>query len=174
MQSLAIVAAGGRLPASWARPSVLAPGWFAASLVGYLLIVAAIARRFAGGRLARWQADGWIVMGALAITALPGSELHRDLALLLPWTAATLSIPLVAGLDIAALRERGGGLAHETDRWAMAFPLAVWSVASHAVVQRFGSGAVDTAGAAAFWAALGAWLLAARATVASLARSRQR
>ena len=174
-QSLAIVAASGRLPGAWAHLSVLARSWFAASLAGYLLIVAAMARRFAtGGPLARWRADGWIVMGALAITALAGSELHRDLALLLPWAAATLSIPFVAGLDVAALRARGGGLSHETDRWAMAFPLAMWSVASHAVAQHLGTRAVDVAGAVAFWAGLAAWLLAAHATVTSLGRPRQR
>jgi hypothetical protein len=172
-QSLSIVAASGRLPVSWAPLSVLAWSWFAASLAGYLLIVAAIARRFAGrGRLARWRADGWIVMGALAITALAGSELHRDLALLLPWAAATLSIPFVAGLDVAALRARGRGLLHETDRWAMAFPLAMWSVASHAVAQHLGTRAVDVAGAVGFWAGLAAWLLAAHATATSLGRPR--
>jgi dipeptidyl aminopeptidase/acylaminoacyl peptidase len=113
-------------------------------LVLYPPVIIVIARAIRRSR--RFDPDLWIVMGALAIATLAGSELllatrarHAlpELAAWLPdvnlvtWAGASA---LIAPLLLAELRTRSGWR-YGGDRWSFVFPLRMYAVASGTLAQ---------------------------------------
>lgn len=147
-QSLAVV--GAELAERGAVVSARLPALalFALGLALYPPIALAAAARV---RRASFRPDDWILMGALAISSLAGSQLvhlHElphtvDLAV---WAAACAWVPLLALLELRAVPR----LRYEARRWSAVFPLGMLASASFAV-DRTG------VGEAFFWIALVAW-----------------
>jgi tellurite resistance protein TehA-like permease len=150
---------------------LLAVAWVAwlVGLAMYPLVAALVVRRSVRQR--GFSPDLWIVMGALAITTLAGSELllahHRDWlrdADLATWALASAAIvPLVA----AELRVRRWG--YEGARWSFVFPLGMYGVASRVLGAAERLGPLRNVGTIFFWIALGAWVF----TAIGLVRSRR-
>jgi len=160
--------------------ALLAPRWSAAllvvalvawilGLVLYPFVLGAIV--FALSRKPRHAPDLWIVMGALAIATLAGTELRFAVRTVhtLPWLsgsadvdlvtwalASSLIVPLVA-LELNA-RQRWR---YEATRWAFVFPLGMYAVASHALGRAEGWPLLGDVGGAFFIVAVAAWALAA-------------
>lgn len=131
--------------------ALLAPRWigtpllefaFAAWLLGLVLYPLVAGRLAVAHSHRRWfEADLWIVMGALAITTLAGSQLVLAMRTMRAFTgleagladadlatwvvAAALIIPL-AVVDLQT-RSRWR---YEAERWGFVFPLGMFSVAS--------------------------------------------
>jgi tellurite resistance protein TehA-like permease len=142
---------------------------WAFGLLLYPLVLAAIARARRPGDFAP---DLWIVMGALAIATLAGSELvlaagagralpgvvrhvvgHVDVV---TWTLASLLIPALAGLELTSRR----GWRYDAYRWSFVFPLGMYSVASRTVARAEGIGFAVALGRVFFAFAVAAWALA--------------
>lgn len=95
----------------------------------------------------------WINMGAVAITALAGSLLitdgeHDDLIVgvlpflkgltLLSWVTATWWIPILVLLTIWRYAVRKDPLTYDPQFWGTAFPLAMYTAATHQLAGAFG------------------------------------
>jgi tellurite resistance protein TehA-like permease len=152
---------------------------FAAWLLGlalYPVVMRELMRALRRRR--RFDPDLWIVMGALAITTLAGSELlvgARDLHALptlrswLPtvdlvtWAAASVAVvPLV----LAELRARSEWR-YEASRWSFVFPLGMFSVASQSLAHADKLSFLDGIGRAFSYVALAAWSAVLLASVVS-------
>jgi tellurite resistance protein TehA-like permease len=160
--------------------ALLAPHWttallfvavvaWALGLVLYPLLTGAIS--LALYRRTRFAPDLWIVMGALAVATLAGTELLlgtralptlHQLRRVLPdidlvtWSlASALIVPLLA----AELRERGGWR-YEASRWSFVFPLGMYAVARQALGDADKLPPLSGIGRAFFAIAAVAWALA--------------
>lgn len=135
---------------------------FALGLALYPVIAASAAARL---RRAPFRPDDWILMGALAISALAGAhlvklgELPHDVDLAV-WAAACAWVPLVAFLELRGFAR----VSYEARRWSAVFPLGMLSSASYAVGR---TGVGDTF----FWIALAAWAATAAAGIRAAAQS---
>lgn len=149
---------------------------WALGLVLYPFVLAAVLAAVGSER--RFSPDLWIVMGALAIATLAGSELLLALRTLheldglrraLPdvdlatWALATATIPFLVAIELRVRRWR-----YEAARWSFVFPLGMYGVASRVLGGADGLSGLRAVGVTFFWLALTAWVL----TVAGLARSR--
>jgi tellurite resistance protein TehA-like permease len=144
LQSVVVVVAVLRL-APLAVPAELA---WCAGLALYTVIASWLLARLRN-RPADFTPDWWILTGALAISALAGASLLTDLhgaaplatPLRLLSVAALglggLAMPVLAVLDARRLL-RTPARWYEPARWAMVFPLGMWSAASHAVAALLG------------------------------------
>lgn len=125
----------------------------------------------AAGRDRRFNPDHWILMGALAITTLAGSELvaalralhelsgFRDVLLdtdLATWAVAAAVIPPLVAVELRVRRWR-----YEAARWGFVFPLGMYGAASHVLGAVNGSALLRDIGTAFFAAGLAAWVLTA-------------
>lgn len=120
--------------------------------------------------------DSWILMGALAISALAGDHLLRttqalgNLAAITSWvhpmtfavwTTATAWIPLLLYAEIWRIDQRTGSLRYADVWWAAVFPLGMYSAATAATGRRFDIAALTTVSLVFFWVAFTAWSLVA-------------
>lgn len=168
-----------------APPAVVA--WVATALcalglLAYAYLAPAVAQRLLAALRARTapRGDEWILMGALAISALAGADLAGvaeaasgwssarsvlDVGAGVCWLAATLWLaPLVvAELRSASLLLSGG---YRFERWSTVFPLGMYAVASHALDVRLGLPGLEVPAAILFVAGVLVWA----ATAAGLAR----
>jgi len=159
--------------------------WLAGACL-YLVLVTLLAARliFLSFPARRPRPDSWIVMGALAITTLAGSELAAaggtgaSISTLRPsilavtvaaWAGASL---LIAPLFAAELRGAWGarpGMGYDQERWATVFPLAMYATASSSLAAVNGPSALAVIGVVFFVVALCAWTaLAGAAALASV------
>jgi hypothetical protein len=170
-ESLAVTAAevGRRVDVHWLL--ALAGSWWLIGLGVYVAVVPillpAFLRRMAGGEL---EGDDWILMGALAISALAGSRLYvamvaggQEHALqplvhagsLVCWIGALCWLPLL----VAAEYRSGPDRRFRVARWSTVFPLGMLAAASHAL----GGGLSFAPGRWLFdvlvWVAAAAWLV---------------
>ena len=198
-QSLAVLAASAAQPGSDASPSAVsggawaslllaaALGWWLAGMVLYgLLAVPIWDRLLAALRGAPWawfDADDWITMGALAITALAGTQIvvaarvvpaartilgglgPAAAALAMPaWAAASGWILPLAALHLRCIapavvrRGRRRVARGRAPWWAAVFPLGMYAVASHALAAAFGLAALEALARVFVWIAVAAWL----------------
>jgi tellurite resistance protein TehA-like permease len=150
-ESLAVTAAEvGRRTAS---PGIvaLAAGWWVLGLGLYALVLSILIARLPRHPLTEddLAGDHWIVMGALAISALAGSRVYAALTArrldhwLLPiahagalacWVAALCCLPLLASLEC---RHGASRTHYRAARWSTVFPLGMLAAASHALAATF-------------------------------------
>lgn len=131
----------------------VAVGCWVAGLAAYLVTAVLVV-----WRVVRTQAcpeevtpDSWVLMGALAISALAGGKLavaagspgafawlHAVMspATVALWLLASAWIPLLIAVELWRLRRLGAAAARYTrTRWAMIFPLGMYASASYTVAQ---------------------------------------
>ena len=162
-----------------------------ASLLGYLVITAAVVGRLLGTRLAPalLTPDLWILMGAQAITVVAGATLIDDLdatsvsgplhgpavsLIAVCWLVATAWIPLLAAAEARRARTQRPGF--EPLRWATVFPLGMYAVtcATLATIAPTAQTALHEASTAMFWVALAAWCATAVSMITHITRSTRR
>jgi tellurite resistance protein TehA-like permease len=181
-ESLAVLAA--LLAPQWGRSFLfVALAYWVLGLVLYPLVIAAIVRTPLRGR--RFDPDLWIVVGALAIATLAGTDVllsarvlgmfHQTVgwlrdADLATWSAASA---LVMPLLLAELRTRSQWR-YEASRWSFVFPLGMYAVASRTLHATDNLSALQIVSDVFFAVALVAWLVVllglTRATVATWRR----
>jgi tellurite resistance protein TehA-like permease len=120
--------------------------------------------------------DSWILMGALAISALAGDHLLRTTQALddvraitdwvhpttfAVWAIATAWIPVLLYAEIWRIDQRTGSLHYADVWWAAVFPLGMYSAATAATARRFDIPALTTVSLVFFWVAFTAWSLVA-------------
>ena len=175
-ESLVIVAAELRRRPDLHPPLALALALWILGVAAYAAIVLLIATRAGRRGLSADELtpDYWVVMGAMAIAAVAATELAVDARgglhgamralAIAAWAVATCWLPLIAAAD--ALRVRGRGLRYEPERWAMVFPLGMYSVATDRLDTRLGVSHLAGLSTAFFVIALVAWGAVAAATLA--------
>lgn len=179
-QSLAITA----VELSWAgatRPLLgAALVWWVLGLMMYLATATLIVWRALSTPVAPEEVspDSWVLMGALAISALAGAELAlaAGRAGVFPWLPAVMSpaagavwvlasawIPLLVAGECWRLHRLGRAAVRYTrHRWAMVFPLGMYAAASYTLAQSLpGQHQLVTVSHMFFWVALLAWCAAA-------------
>ena len=171
-ESLAVTAAevGRRIDSS--ATVVLAATWWVLGLAVYALVLFVLIARLLRNPLRDddLAGDHWIVMGALAISALAGSRVYAALTerrvdhWLLPivhagtlacWVVALCWLPLLA---IAECRGGPGRTHYRVARWSTVFPLGMLAAASHALAGTFAFEPGRWLFDALVWIAAGVWL----------------
>lgn len=177
-ESLAVLAA---VLAPAVAPGLLpvALACWSAGLLLYPAVAGAVSLRFrrAGG----FAPDLWIVMGALAIATLAGSELLLSVRALhelhglgrwLPdadlatWALASALVPLLVAAELHA-RDRWRA---EAGRWSFVFPLGMYAVASRTLARADDLPFLSDVGRAFFVLALAAWAVVLLGVTARTAR----
>lgn len=173
-QALAIVVA--TFARTTGTPGLAAAG-AAAWLLGiaiYLVLVGPLARRLVVRR--RFTPDYWILMGALAISALaatvlvhaPGTPARSAIRAggLVAWAGACGWLPVLTLADLRSSRRGSGQTPPARMRWSMVFPLAMFSASAQAYGRVDHAPALTRVGTVTGWIALAAWAVVA----ASVAR----
>jgi tellurite resistance protein TehA-like permease len=131
---------------------------------------------------ARFTPDDWIVMGALAISAVTASSLLRAepaarRATLGPtllaggaaacWAIASAAVAALVVLQVGHLRRDRSARRYQARWWAAVFPLGIYGVSTHqlAVVGRWGH--LEPVARSAAWVAAAAWTIVAAAALAA-------
>jgi tellurite resistance protein TehA-like permease len=152
----------------------------------YAALIAAIGARVLSGNAppARFTPDDWIVMGALAISALAATELlqadpaDRTLwpihalvahAAVAAWGLASSAVAPLAVLHLRGLLRDHSARRYQTRWWAAVYPLGMYSVATQQLTVTAGLHPLELVARIAFWVAVGAWWLTAAAATASRA-----
>jgi tellurite resistance protein TehA-like permease len=157
-------------------------------VVAALLWLAAIAIYVAVTWLVAWRSlvrpfvpdqvtpDSWILMGALAISALAGahvlaaSDAFTSLAwladamrpaTLVVWIVASLWIPALLYAEVWRVDQRTGSLRFHGVWWSAVFPLGMYAAATAATSERLHMHALRTISLVFFWIAATVWLLVA-------------
>jgi len=186
---LAITAADLAIIGRW-------PGWIVVSAAAWvlaLLLYAVIAALIVGRALAEpfdeqeRQPDSWILMGALAISALAGDHLLAAararsssgwlIDVIRPgvtvlWVLASLWIPVLLLGQLRRIEARRGAALITRSWWAAVFPLGMYATATQATARQRNLPALGTISRIFTWIAAGLWVLTAlsriRAAVAAV------
>lgn len=133
--------------------------------------------------------DSWILMGALAITALAGDHIlaaSRTLGApaglaawarpvtLGAWVLASLWIPVLLYAQVWRANQVAGSLRYRGVWWAAVFPLGMYSAASAATATELHMRALRTISLVFFWNAFTVWTLLAVGTLHSAIAHRAR
>jgi tellurite resistance protein TehA-like permease len=120
--------------------------------------------------------DSWILMGALAITALAGARLLPaaravDTLGWLPnairgttlaaWILASLWIPVLLYAEMWSVDHHPGSLHYTRVWWSAVFPLGMYSAATEATAVQLGIRQLRTVSLVTFWVAATVWLMVA-------------
>lgn len=181
-QSLAVLAVALAGPGR-VRPLLVALSCWVIGLVMYAALIAAIGARVlcVNAQPARFTPDDWIVMGALAISALAATALLQADRMLWPahalladaavvaWGLASSAVAPLAVLHLRGLLRDRSARRYQTRWWAGVFPLGMYSVATRQVAVTMGLQPLELVARIAFWVAVGAWSLTAAAAAASRA-----
>jgi tellurite resistance protein TehA-like permease len=172
-QSLAVLAIALAGPGR-VRPLLLvALSCWVIGLVTYAALIAAIGARVLSfnAQPARFTSDDWIVMGALAISALAATELlqadaaDRMLwpahalvahAAVVAWGLASSAVPL-AVLHLRGLLRDRSARRYQMRWWAGMFPLGMYNVATQQLAVTAGLPPLELVARIAFWVAVGRW-----------------
>jgi tellurite resistance protein TehA-like permease len=183
-QSLAVLA-GGLAGAGWPRPLLLvALCCWVIGLALYAALIAAIGVRvlFSQPPPARFTPDDWIIMGALAISALAATGLlGAERASQLPhlphtlvahagavtWALASAAVAPLAVLQVRRLLRDRAARRYQARWWAAVFPLGMYSVATHQLAVTLGWHPLEPVARTVFWLALAAWSVTAAAAIGS-------
>lgn len=199
---------------AWLLPSVATSGlagataeWAASSRTPALLVVSAVAVLLAiviylaVASLIVWRAlsgpllpdqvppDSWILMGALAICTLAGSQLlgalralgeppplvHAGRTLVLVvWIAASACVPVLLYAQMWRSDHMPGTLHYEGVWWSAVFPVGMYSAATSAVGAGLGLPQLATVSLVFFWIAFTIWVLVGTGLVhTGVARARR-
>ncbi|HKS50693.1 MAG TPA: tellurite resistance/C4-dicarboxylate transporter family protein [Pseudonocardiaceae bacterium] len=155
---------------------VAALAWVLA-MVLYLLVTCLIAWRALATPFVPDEVtpDSWILMGALAITALAGDHILAALhALHSPnglgwvrpvtlgaWVLASLWIPVLLYAELWRADHVPGSLRYQGVWWAAVFPLGMYSSASAATATELHMRSLQTISLVFFWIAFTVWTLVA-------------
>ncbi len=137
--------------------------------------------------------DSWILMGALAITALAGDHILAAAHTLtapvglggwvrpvtfVAWVLASLWIPVLLYAEIWRVDQVAGSLRYHGGWWAAVFPLGMYSTASAATAIELHMRSLWTISLVFFWIAFTVWTLVAtgllHSALAHLARNQGR
>ncbi|MBV8996542.1 MAG: tellurite resistance/C4-dicarboxylate transporter family protein [Pseudonocardiales bacterium] len=156
---------------------VAALAWVLA-MVFYLLLTGLIAWR-------AWSApfgpdevtpDSWILMGALAITALAGDHILAAVhtlnapsglltwtrpVTLAAWVLASLWVPVLLYAQVWRVNHVPGSLRYQGVWWSAVFPLGMYSAASAATAMQLHMRSLRTVSLVFFWIAFTVWTLVA-------------
>jgi tellurite resistance protein TehA-like permease len=120
--------------------------------------------------------DSWIMMGALAITALAGDHILAAVRTLgapvgladwtrpvtfLAWVLASLWIPVLLYAEMWRVDQVVGSLRYQGGWWAAVFPLGMYSAASAATAVELHLRSLSTISLVFFWIAVTVWTLVA-------------
>jgi tellurite resistance protein TehA-like permease len=174
-QGLSVTAADLTTQGSPAWLLVVAGAAWLSGVLLYALVLSLIAWRPPVGSLRPKivAPDSWILMGALAITALAGSNILRVARLLhvpgsltwwiahvgalTPWSAATLWIPPLLYAAVWRADEHPGSLRYSRVWWSAVFPIGMYSAATSAAATELDIPALHTVSLVVFWIAFVAW-----------------
>jgi tellurite resistance protein TehA-like permease len=157
---------------------VLSLMWWGLAIALYLPLALVFLARVARARLdsAAYGPASWLLMGALAISVLAGTELLAFSGLspvilrahsflegvsLVLWGIGMLWIPPVIAGDLWRWRRRPSTWGYEGDRWATVFPLGMFAAASRDLGLRAGLPAFGTIAEVFLWAGVAVAALAA-------------
>jgi len=133
--------------------------------------------------------DSWIVMGALAITALAGAHILAAVRTLgapvgladwtrpvtfLAWVLASLWIPVLLYAAMWRVDQVAGSLRYHGGWWAAVFPLGMYSAASAATAVELHLRSLSTISLVFFWIAVTVWALVAAGLLRSALAPRGR
>ena len=179
-QGLSVTAGSLALSAgtAWLAAPVIAV--YLAGLVGYLCVLAS----FDWTQVARGRGDHWVLPGALAISALAGSNAlsitdpHGSMAELTSLSGAMRVLAFVVlggcltGYAVLVGAEiRWPRLRYHVSRWATVFPLGMTAAASMSVSKATGVGWLGTLGHVLVWPAVAVWLIVAAGAVRNASSS---
>ena len=155
---------------------VAALAWLLALAI-YLAVTWLIAWRALAGPIGADEVtpDSWILMGALAISALAGAHLVAGVRALhvsgfLPWVRPlTFAVWILAGLWIPVLlyaqlwsvERRLGALHYTRVWWSAVFPIGMYSAANSAISVQLHLPSLRTISLVFFWVGFVVWLLVA-------------
>jgi tellurite resistance protein TehA-like permease len=120
--------------------------------------------------------DSWVLMGALAITALAGDHIVTAVRTLNvsgdfaqwaqavtfgAWLLASLWIPVLLYAQIWRTDQMVGSLRYQTSWWATVFPLGMYSVACAATATQLQMRSLWTVSLVFFWIGFTAWTFVA-------------
>ncbi|HET8583101.1 MAG TPA: tellurite resistance/C4-dicarboxylate transporter family protein [Jatrophihabitans sp.] len=120
--------------------------------------------------------DSWILMGALAISALAGSRmLHASRALAMPdaftdtvhyatliaWIVASLWVPVLLYAEGWSVDHRTGSLHYTRVWWSAVFPIGMYSAATHEAAVELSMRSLRTISLVMFWIGFAIWLMVA-------------
>lgn len=133
--------------------------------------------------------DSWILMGALAITALAGDHILAAARTLgaplgladwtrpvtfVAWVLASLWIPVLLYAEIWLANQVAGSLRYQGAWWATVFPLGMYSTASAATAVELHIRSLWTISLVFFWIAFTVWTLVATGLLHSALAHRAR
>lgn len=156
---------------------VAALAWVLA-MVFYLLLTGLIAWRALAAPLVPDEVtpDSWILMGALAITALAGDHILAAVhtlnapsglvtwtrpVTLAAWVLASLWVPVLLYAQVWRVDHVPGSLRYQGVWWSAVFPLGMYSAASGATVMQLHMRSLRTVSLVSFWIAFTVWALVA-------------
>jgi tellurite resistance protein TehA-like permease len=162
---------------------VAALAWVLA-MAFYLLLTGLIAWRAVAAPLVPDEVtpDSWILMGALAITALAGDHILAAVhtlnapsglvawtrpVTLAAWVLASLWIPVLLYAQVWRVDHVPGSLRYQGVWWSAVFPLGMYSAASGATAMQLHMRSLRTVSLVFFWIAFTVWTLVAMGLVHS-------
>ncbi|AEA28433.1 C4-dicarboxylate transporter/malic acid transport protein [Pseudonocardia dioxanivorans CB1190] len=154
--------------------------WLLAILL-YLVLVALVIWRLVSAPLvpAEVTPDSWVLMGALAISALTGNHVQAALAALDVTAGAAAAHGLTVAAQVAAMAwlvpllgaqvwtagKIPGLLTYRDAWWAAVFPLGMFAAASAATARTWPLEPLTTVALVVFWDALAIWVVVAAGLV---------
>ncbi|HET6876403.1 MAG TPA: tellurite resistance/C4-dicarboxylate transporter family protein [Jatrophihabitans sp.] len=124
--------------------------------------------------------DSWILMGAVAVSALAGAHVHAVLALLhgpgwvlstvriltlICWVVASLWVPLLLYAEVWRVDRQSGSLHYQGVWWSAVFPIGMYSAASASCAHELRMHSLFTISLVFFWVAATVWLTVAAGAV---------
>ncbi|MGH3207452.1 MAG: tellurite resistance/C4-dicarboxylate transporter family protein [Trebonia sp.] len=175
-----LAATAANLSAGLATPWLLVTGaavWILGVLL-YLAVTALIAWRALAAPFVPREVtpDSWILMGALAITALAGDRVLaaervlgwptslQEVSVVLTygaWVLAGLWIPVLLYAEVWRTDQVPGSLRYQGVWWSAVFPLGMYSTASYATATELHMHSLITISLVIFWIAFTVWILVA-------------
>ena len=149
-------------------------GLFVLGIVLYLIVMTLVFQRWTLQDLDPTELDppAWIAAGAVAITVLAGSNLLTaaavsprlervaptvEVLVTLAWATATFWFPLMIAIGAWRHVVRRQPLRYHPSYWSLVFPLGMYSVATHRMVDAIGIDALGWVPEVALAVALTAW-----------------
>lgn len=149
-------------------------GLFLLGIVLYLIVMTLVFQRWTLQDLDPTELDppAWIAAGAVAITVLAGSNLLAatavsprldrlaatiEVLVTLAWATATFWFPVMVAIGVWRHVVRRQPLRYHPSYWSLVFPLGMYAVATHRMLDAIRVGALESVPEVALAAAVAAW-----------------